>query len=62
MVNCYKTDYSDIETNFTDHVVIQKGITYTSPSVKSFQAYGKPLVLKKGRWELFMGCQRQEVS
>ena len=48
MVNCYKTDYSDIETNFTDHVVIQKGITYTSPSVKSFQAYGKPLVLKKG--------------
>jgi alanine-glyoxylate transaminase / (R)-3-amino-2-methylpropionate-pyruvate transaminase len=48
MANCYKTEYSDIETSFSYDVVIQKGITYTSPSVKSFQAYEKPLVLKKG--------------
>lgn len=48
MANCYKPDYADIETKLSDRVVIQKGITYTSPSVKSFQAYKEPLVLNKG--------------
>ena len=48
MANCFKSDYIEIETNFLADVVIQKGITYTSPAVKSFQAYEQPLVLKKG--------------
>jgi len=48
MTACFKTNYAPIETDFSDDRVIQKGITYTSPSVKSFQAYEKPLVLTKG--------------
>ena len=48
MTECFKTAYSEIKTDLTDEVVIQKGITYTSPSVKSFQAYEKPLILTKG--------------
>ena len=48
MAEYFKTEYSEIKTDLKDDVVIQKGITYTSPSVKSFQAYEKPLVLNKG--------------
>jgi alanine-glyoxylate transaminase/(R)-3-amino-2-methylpropionate-pyruvate transaminase len=40
--------YSSIETNWSYDTVVQKGLTFTSPSVKTFQAYSQPLVLKKG--------------
>ena len=42
MANPYKSDYSPIETNFSYDNVVRKGITFTSPSVKSFQAYSQP--------------------
>lgn len=48
MADCFQTEYGEIKTDLSDDTVIQKGITYTSPSVKSFQAYEQPLVLKKG--------------
>jgi alanine-glyoxylate transaminase/(R)-3-amino-2-methylpropionate-pyruvate transaminase len=40
--------YSPIETDWSYDAVVQKGLTFTSPSVKTFQAYSQPLVLKKG--------------
>ena len=48
MTNPHKSNYSPIETNWSYDSVIKKGIIFTSPSVKSFQAYSQPLVLKKG--------------
>ena len=47
MANPYKSDYSPIETNYFHEDVVRKGITFTSPAVKSFEAYAQPLVLKK---------------
>ncbi len=41
--------YSPIETNWSYDAVVEKGLTFTSPSVKTFQAYSQPLVLKKGQ-------------
>lgn len=32
----------------TEEIVIRNGLQFTSPSVKSFQAYSRPLVLKRG--------------
>lgn len=48
MANRFRSDYTPIETNLSYDAVVKKGITFTSPSVKSFQAYSQPLVLKKG--------------
>jgi len=44
----YSDSYSQIETDLDYDSVIQKGLEFTSPSVKSFQAYANPLVLNKG--------------
>jgi alanine-glyoxylate transaminase/(R)-3-amino-2-methylpropionate-pyruvate transaminase len=57
MANPYKSDYSPIETNYLHEDVVRKGITFTSPSVKSFEAYAQPLVLKKGD-----GCYLWDVN
>jgi len=48
MASPYKRNYNPIETNWSYDGVVQKGLTFTSPSVKTFQAFSKPLVLKKG--------------
>jgi alanine-glyoxylate transaminase/(R)-3-amino-2-methylpropionate-pyruvate transaminase len=48
MANPFRSDYSPIETNYSNEAVVQKGKTFTSPSVKSFEAYAQPLVLKRG--------------
>jgi len=48
MANPYKTNYSPIVTDLSHDAIVKKGIAFTSPSVKSFQAYSQPLVLKKG--------------
>ena len=34
--------------SFLSTIMFRKGLTFTSPSVKTFQAYSQPLVLKKG--------------
>ena len=57
MGNPYQTEYSTIETNYSHEDVVQKGKTFTSPSVKSFEAYAQPLVLKKGD-----GCYLWDVN
>jgi alanine-glyoxylate transaminase/(R)-3-amino-2-methylpropionate-pyruvate transaminase len=44
----YAEHYNKIETDLSYDSVIKKGISFTSPSVKSFQAYAEPLVLNKG--------------
>lgn len=48
MTQVYKTDYRSIQTDLNYDHIVKKGISFTSPSVKSFQAYSRPLVLKKG--------------
>ncbi|MBT4263035.1 MAG: aspartate aminotransferase family protein [Deltaproteobacteria bacterium] len=44
----YAESYTAIETSTAYETVIQKGKDYTSPSVKTFEAYSKPLSLSKG--------------
>jgi len=44
----YAESYKAIETSTTYETVIQKGNIYTSPSVKTFEAYSKPLSPVKG--------------
>ncbi|MEW6263409.1 MAG: aspartate aminotransferase family protein [Thermodesulfobacteriota bacterium] len=41
-------DYTPVETDYDYDSVIKKGKTYTSPPAKTFEAYSKPLSLKKG--------------
>jgi len=48
MGNQHQGKYSTIETEKDYNAVIKKGRMFTSPSVKSFQAYAQPLVLEKG--------------
>ncbi len=44
----YAEHYDKLKTDMSYESVIQKGIDYSSPSVKSFQAYADALVLAKG--------------
>jgi len=48
-MNNIKTSYTPIETSATYDEVVNKRYAFMSPSLRTFQAYSKPLVLKRGQ-------------